>query len=370
MNKMLGIVNFESAYVKVNGMGDFRPIPAFSFLGRYRVIDFVLSNMTNSGIEDIKVQIRNRPRSLIEHINRTDYNINSKKGRIHLLYGERNIYNDIYNTDIAALDANRQWIEESHCEYVVIAPSHFVYTQDYNEMLEELENKKADIVMLYQSINDADENFVMCDTVEFDKNKKVNKLARNYAKYKNEDISLETYVMKKDMLLKLIDLAKNISSLYTLANVIRDLTNDLKIVAYKHKGFASGITSLKAYYDCSMELNEDSNLHSLINEEWPIYTMTNDTCPTLYKKDARVSGSTIGNGCIIEGTVINSIISRNVIIEKGAYIKDAVVLPDAVIGQNAHIEKAVIDRFATVSHIVDLKGDKNEPIYVKRGDRI
>ena len=119
-----------------------------------------------------------------------------------------------------------------------------------------------------------------------------------------------------------------------------------------------------------MTLREEKELNKLMDDDWPIYTMTNDSCPTLYKDGADVKGSLVGNGCQIEGTVINSVIGRNVIIKKGAVIKDSVVLPDSLIDSNVKLSNVVIDRKAIVSQIRELKGTKDEPIYVKRGDRI
>lgn len=370
MSKVLGIVNFESPYVKVNGLGDHRPISAASILGRYRVIDFSISNFTNSGIMNIKVFIKNRPRSLVEHIHSTNYNVNEKKGKIHLLYGEREYSNEIYNTDIASMQANLQYINEVQAEYVVVAPSHFIYTQDFNEIIDFTKKKGNDITVLYQSIDSGDVEYLMGDVVVMNKNKKVERFTRQRGRIKNINVSLETYVMKKELFVELIMKASQTSSLYTLSNIISDSCKELKVYGYKHSGYCACINSLKSYYDCCMNLTDDKHLHGFINDEWPIHTMTNDSCPTLYKDGAQVKGSLVANGSIIEGKVINSIISRNVVIKKGAEVKDSIVLPDAVIDSGAYIENTIVDRFAHVSDLNKLVGSKEDPVYVKRGDKI
>ena len=119
-----------------------------------------------------------------------------------------------------------------------------------------------------------------------------------------------------------------------------------------------------------MEIKKEKELLKLINDDWPIYTMTNDSCPTLYKPGAKVCGSLVANGCQIEGTVINSVIGRNVVIREGAVIKDSVILPDTLIDKNVKLECAVVDRLSIVTHVKELKGTPEEPIYIKRGDRI
>ena len=111
MSKAFGIVNFAGNHIRVEGLQPYRPIGAFSFLGRYRVIDFPISNMTNSGIDHIQVYIRRKPRALIEHLGTgRHYNINSKSGRLHILFGENTSYDSLYSTDIAAYMDNMEAI--------------------------------------------------------------------------------------------------------------------------------------------------------------------------------------------------------------------------------------------------------------------
>jgi len=370
MRKILGIVNFESTYTNVEGLGDHRTISAVSILGRYRLCDFIISNLTNSNIQDIKILVKNKPRSLIEHISKTNYNINSKKGNINILCGEKSFTSEIYNTDIASMIANKKQFEDSNCDYVVIAPNNYVYMMDYNELIDKLEDNNADIVIMYQKVDNASDNFLLCDTLEMNIDHEVVAMKRNYGKYNTEYISLETYAMKKETLMKILDLSPQVSSLYSFSNIIKDIVKDFKIIGSKHRGYAKCINSLKAYYDCSMEMTQEANILNLYDPDWPIYTMTNDTCPTLYKEGGSSLGSVIGNGCIIEGEVINSVISRNVTIKKGAVVKNSVILPDVIVEENADIECAIVDRFAHITHINKIKGESNQPVYINKGDKV
>lgn len=121
MSKAFGIINFAGNNIQVNDMQAYRPIGAFSFLGRYRVIDFPISNMSNSGIDVMQVYIRRKPRSLVEHLGTgRHYNINSKRGKLVTLFQESNIDNGIYSTDIAAYMENIDCFDEINSEYVVI----------------------------------------------------------------------------------------------------------------------------------------------------------------------------------------------------------------------------------------------------------
>ncbi|MDO4500365.1 MAG: glucose-1-phosphate adenylyltransferase subunit GlgD [Erysipelotrichaceae bacterium] len=370
MTKVLGIVNIEPSYVKVEGIEDYRPISASSFMGRYRVIDFVLSNFTNSGIYNVEVQVKNRPRSTIEHIKNTDYNINTKRGKIRVLYGEKPVLNEVYNTDVASLTANLEFIEETDAAYVILAPSHFVYTMDYQELLDAHIASGNDITMLYQNVTTANEDFLKCDALEIDENGKVTNMYVNQGKVKRAKISLETYVMSKKTFIDLIYAAKSISALYSFSDALRDTFEDFKVGAYLHSGYAACISSLNAYYKASMEIKEAKQLDKMFADKWPIYTATNDTCPTVYKKGAKVENSIVGNGCQIEGTVINCVVGRNVVVKEGAVIKDSILMPDVLINKNVKMTKTVVDRLAIVTHVKELNGTDEQPLYVKRGDRI
>ena len=369
-NKVLGILNFEPSYVHVEGIENYRPVSATSVLGRYRVIDFAMSNFANSGIQKINVFIKNQPRTLIEHINGTNYNINSKRGIIRLLPSERNGGNEIYNTDLRVIMDNIEYIESSSANYVVVAPCHFIYTQDFNKLVEEHIKSKNDITMLYQIVNNADKNFVMCDSLDIDKNGRVVGMSHNLGKNKRQLISLETYVMSKQLFIDLVHAGLNVSSVYSLRDVIVDSLKNYKIGTYCHGASAYCISSLMAYYNSTMHIRKENEVKALITDEWPIHTMTSDSCPTLYYEDAEIRGSIVGNGCKIEGTVTNSVIGRNVTIKKGAVIKDSIILPNAIINKDVHLDKCVVDRYAIVTHAKDLHGEENNPLYVARRDRI
>lgn len=371
MSRVLGILNFEPSYVSVAGLGDSRPISAASILGRYRVADFMLSNLTNSGIDVIKVLIKEKPRSLMEHITRTSYNINKKRGSIHILFGEDDFSsNSLYNVDIRAFKTYMHFIEREDPSYIVIAPSHFVYKQDFSKMIEYHKESNNDITMLYHHTNNANVKYLMGDALTIDDNGRVVKFSKNRGKYKKINISLESYVIDIVTFKKLIEDASNISSLYSLSDILADKVGELYIGSYKHSGLVDCISTLQAYYTCNMSIRRENRLAKLINDDWPIYTMSTNACPTLYESGAQVSGSLIANGCLIKGTVINSVISRNVVIQKGAVIKDSIILPDTVIGKDVTIENAIVDRLAIVTHTKTLIGSKDNPMYIKRGDRI
>lgn len=370
--RALGIISFEDNTAKIEGLGDYRPVPAIAFMGRYRVIDFILSNMTNSGIDNVQVYCKEKPRNLIEHLGSgSHYNINSKRGKLRVLYGEKSFSSEVYNHDVANYMLNMQYIEEDKNPYVVIAPSYFVYSIDFNEVMKQHVASKADVTVLYTAANNAKTAYLGADTIDIEKvTKTVQGFGKNRGNKKNANISLEAYVMSKKLFIDLVKKASEISSLYWFKDILADSVDELSMRGYQVKGYVACINSLSEYYRISMELKNYKKAQQLFRPGWPIYTQTNDSAPTLYSADASVSDSVVANGSEINGTVKGSIISRNVIICKGAEVKDSILLPGAYIGENAKLDHVVVDKYAIVHHVKKLAGTETEPIYVKRRDRI
>jgi glucose-1-phosphate adenylyltransferase len=369
--KALGIINFEDNVATVDGLGEYRPVPAIAILGRYRVIDFVLSNMTNSGIDSVQVYCKEKPRNLIEHLgNGSVYNINSKRGKLRILYGEKNFASPVYNHDIANFMLNMQYIERDNNPYVVVAPSYFMYSLDYSTVLAKHLETGADVTVLYTSTGEAKTSYLGCDVLTMDKEKKVTAIDRNRGNTARKNVSMECYVMTKKLFIDLVKKAAETSSLYWFKDILKDSVNDLFIKGYLVRGYVRCINSLEQYFKISMELRDRNVANGLFKPGWPIYTQTNDSNPTTYAAGSKVTGSVVSNGAVIHGTVENCVIGRNVTIGKGAVIKDSILLSGAYIGDKVKLDHVVVDKYAIIHHVKELKGTAEEPVYVERRDRI
>lgn len=371
MCKALGIVNYEGANINVKGMEDYRAVSAFSFLGRYRLVDFPLSNMSNSGIDHIKVFFKANPRSLIEHLgNGGQYNINSKRGKIHILPAKNIDDVDFYNNDISSYLHNMHTIEDVNMPYVILAPSHIVYRQDFNALLKAHIESGADVSMLYQDVDNAKDAFINCDVLDLDDQKRVKAIATNRGNKEKQAVSLETYVLGKEKFIELVKKAANVSSLYWFKDIVNELCGELDIRGVAHEGYVASINDFKSYFKANIDLLDYDKLTDLFTDEWPIYTRTNDSCPTKYGKAVEIKNSMISNGCEVDGTIVNSVIGRGCVIKKGAVVKNCVILPQSVIGEDVHIENVVVDKKATVSRKKELVAPAEQPLYVKRNDKI
>jgi glucose-1-phosphate adenylyltransferase len=371
MCNALGIINYDDASAYVEGLQDFRPMPSISFLGRYRLIDFALSNMTNSGIDHIQVYVKAKPRSVFEHLGTgRQYNINSKRGKLQLLSGEEPIHSEIYNHDVTAFVQNMQYIEESKLPYVVIAPSFIVTKIDFNEVLSAHIETGADVTVVYQTVDNAKEEFVGMNTLTLDHNKRVIKVEKNQGKFKNRNIALKIYVLRKSLFIDLVKLAQKTSSLYTFNDVLVDNIGTLNIIGYNHKGYVSCINNQESFFKANMELICREKAMELFDAKWPFHTRTSDSCPTQYSVAADVKYSTIANGCFIEGKVHHSVLGRGVVVKPGATVENCIVLSGAFIGENAHLNYCIVDKDAKIVHIKELLGTPDDLIYVKRRDTV
>ena len=369
MANALGIITSSGIHIKVEGLQQYRPIGAFSFLGRYRVIDFPVSNMSNSGIDRIQVYVRRKPRSLAEHLGTgRHYNINSKRGKLQLMFSENNSENDVYNTDIAAFLENIEFIERAHQDYVVIAPNYMVYVQNYDSLLQSHIDSGADITLLYHSVDNAREAFLNCDILNLNRQKGVESIEKNRGSAKNRNIFMDTYIMKKDLFIELVRKAKKMSSMITLSQIVNASCGELDIRGVAHRGYFASITDFKSYYDANISLIDFDTARSLFDDEWPIYTRTTDSCPTQYFEGAEIKNSVVSNGCAIEGTVENSVIGRSVQIKKGAVVKNCVLLAHTIIGENVHLENQVVDKWAKITKDREVIADPQNPGYVRRDD--
>ena len=369
MAKAFGIIT-SSAEHKVDGLQDYRPIGSFSFLGRYRVIDFPISNLSNSGIINQQVYIASKARSLIAHIGTgRHYNINSKRGRLQILPPTEEKVNNIYNTNIRAMYENLEYIKRQSQEYVVIAPSCMVFKQDYDALLQGHAASGADITALYHTVHHAKSGYETCHIFDI-ADDKVNAIRRNLGDEDVRAISMESFVMKKSLLIKLIGEARAISSMFNLSDVINAKIGDLDVRAVEHFGYFGPITSLKSYYDANAQLLNPEKAAELFTPDWPIYTRTNDSCPSQYYDEAEVKNSLISNGCEIHGMIEDSVVGRGVVIGKGSVIKGCYISAYTTIGDNVHLEYQIVDKYVTIDHENCIIADKENPGYVKYMDKL
>lgn len=371
MSNVLGIVNFEDNSINVEGLGNYRTIPAFTFLGRYRIVDFVISNFVNSGIDQIKILVKDKPRSLIEHIGSgSNYNINSKKGSLQILYPDQLAINQAHNHDIFLLNQYIQYLQEANKKYVVIAPSYIIGTINYNKAVKAHMESGAEITCIYHDSKHADEHFIGCDSITVTSSGRVSNMKKNYGEKKEQNIFLDSYVMETDLLIRIVKEAREKSALFNLKDMVKSMIDQHNIRGFCYSYDVYCVNSLKEYYDVNMTLLNNDSAKRLLRDNWPIYTTTNDNPPTYYGESATVKNSYISNGCYIEGDVENCIIGREVRIGKGAVVKNSLILPKAYVGENTDIDYVIADKYSQIVEKLEVKGSEDDVIYIGRREKI
>ncbi|WP_130837902.1 glucose-1-phosphate adenylyltransferase subunit GlgD [Lachnoclostridium sp. Marseille-P6806] len=369
MATAFGIVTSSGSRFRVEGLQDHRPIGAFSFLGRYRVIDFPVSNLSNSNIDRIQVYVSQNPRSLAEHLaGGQHYNINSKRGKLQLLFNQDSRLNDIYNTDLSSYLENIEIIERMPQEYVILTPGYMVFTQDFNTLLEQHIESGADITLLYHRVDNAKTAYQNCNVLELNRQKGLNAIGPNLGTANERNIFMDTYIMKRELFVSLIRKGHKLSSVYTLSEVVNIENANLDIRGVPHRGYFAAICDFQSYYDANMELLDIDTARELFRPDWQIYTQTTDSCPTKYAEGASVRNSMIANGCTIEGVVENSVIGRGVTIRKGAVVRNCMILGHTIIDCDVHLEYQVIDKWAKIVHMKEIVASGERPGYIHRDD--
>lgn len=362
MKNCLGIINLDEDQSRMDGLVMHRTLAAIPLASRYRVIDFVLSNMSNSGIEAIGIFTENKSRSLIQHLtNGRPWDLNRKKDGLRVFnFGDYHPNTD----DVHNFADNIEYIEQSRKDYVLISPSYMVCNIDYKEVVKYHIKSGNDITMVYKDVDNANKSFLKCEIANVNNDNRVISIGENMGREKNEKISMEMYVMKTDLF---IDIVHECIKTGRYRKIKRYISNNLDkhiVGAYEFKGYLACINSVKSYFDTNLELLNQNKYKELFHNNNPIYTKSKDEPPTQYTKSSLVSNSIIGNGSYIEGEVKNCIIGRRVIIQKGAKLENCIIMQNSVIGTNVIMNNVIADRETVIPGNRVIKGTENYPVTI------
>ncbi len=364
MNNCIGIINLDENESRMSELVKNRPLASVPLAARYRIIDFVLSNMTNAGMDSIGIFTKNKSRSLVDHLtNGRPWDLHRKKHGLRVFnFGDKDPqYDDMYN-----FADNIEFLTKSRKEYVLIAPSYMVCNIDYKRLVKFHKDQDNDITMVYKNITDGDSNFIECDVLNLLGNGRVKSIGRNIGRESHLNISMEMYIMRTDLLIEMIyecirqGIHKKVKS-YISSNL-----DNLKVGSYKFDGYLSCINSLRAYYKTNMDILIPNVYKELFLGDRPVYTKSKDESPTHYTEKSIVTNSVIANGSCIEGTVENSIIGRRVYVEEGAVVRNCVIMQETVIKSNAQVDRVIADKASVIREEEKVIGLEMYPVVIKK----
>ncbi|RSK28290.1 glucose-1-phosphate adenylyltransferase [Bacillus sp. HMF5848] len=328
-NNMLGVIDASISASTIQELTMSRSLAAVPFAGRYRLIDFMLSNMVNSSINSVAIFPRYHYRSLMDHLGSgKQWDLNRKRDGLFFFPP----FNPDGNINFfKQLEQNIDFFLRSKQKYAVIAKCNTVCNMDFQKILER-----------HIRMN--------CDITE--------------VRYKGE--SLEVYLLETSLLL---DIIANLSqtNYENFHDVARDHTNKLIVCDYEFSGYTAVLDSIESYYENSLNMLKPEVWREIFKKDSPILTKVKDEPPTRYGNCSKVKNSMVANGCVIEGEVENSIIFRGVKIGKGTVIRNSIVMQKTQIGENCVIEQSILDKDVKVEDGVTVRGTRELPYTIQKG---
>ncbi|MBQ8145301.1 MAG: glucose-1-phosphate adenylyltransferase subunit GlgD [Clostridia bacterium] len=355
-----------------------RTMASVPFGCRYRLIDFTLSNMVNSNINNISVITHYNYQSLMDHIGSgKDWDLARRSGGIKILppfiTAYANSSNSLYSTRLEALKSVFSSISKIPDDYVVLSDCDVICNVDLKDMIRNHIENGADITIAVKKVNLTKEKAKINVLIDSDENGRVTDVKAGLTNFEGEaDINLNIMVMHRRYLQEIVldAIAHNYTSLtkdILLKNINRNVYR-----TYRYDGYFACISSSQDYYASSMELINDSDVRKQLFgvKNRPIYTKVRNSAPTYYSPDAKVKNSLIADGCQIFGEVENSIIFRGTKIGKGTVVKNCILFQDTFTGENVKLNCVIADKNVVIRDNKNLSGDETLPFYLSKGKMI
>ena len=371
----LGII-FPNAYDSyVPELVNERLMASIPFAGRYRMVDFILSSMVTSGIDNISILVRNNYHSLMDHLGSgREWDLTRKNGGLSIYppYSERGM--KVYAGRVDGLASILQTLKDQKEKYVVMADTNIAVNFDFKAMLDAHIASGADVTVAYakDEIPAAMKNNTDYTNLYFTfklDDGRVQKIYINSQEEGVQNLSMNIYIMDRELLINEITTAFVRGYVYFERDILAPQVDKLNIQAYEFKGYKARICDMKSYFDENMKLLKDENLDGLFGAN-PIYTKVRDDNPTRYIAGAKGKNSLVADGCVIEGIVENSILFRGVKIAKGAKVKNCVLMQDTVVEAGANLDYVITDKNVKVEVAQELHGTDSFPVFVAKGKTV
>lgn len=346
-----------------------RSVAALPLLGRYRLIDFMLSNMVNSGIRNVGVILQKNYHSLMDQLG---------SGRAWDLHGKRagmtllppfasSDHNGDYAGLLDALKCNMSFLRRSKERYIVVTDTGMLYAVHYEDVLRRHLETGADMTLIYSKERDARRNGTG-RYLGLDEDGRVCHLEFDPVIPRYENTFTGAFLVRREMLIDMVDRATSKGLHHftreMLVSFLREGT--YKICGYEVPGKLWLIDSVKTYFNANMDGLDPEKRAVLFEKDRPVWTKLRDEMPTRYADGAKVTNSILGDGCVIEGTVENCVIFSGVTVHAGARVRGCVLMHDVVIGRNAVAENCILDRRASLRDDGRLIAPADYPIVVEK----
>ncbi len=359
-NNVLGII-FPNVYDDaLGGLTALRSMGSVPFGGRYRLIDFPLSSMVACGMKKVGIITNSNYQSLMDHIGSgRAWDLARKKDGLYIIPPFNTAGAGLQSTKLDGLVGARDFL--SHCdeEYVLLSDCNVVCNVDYQKIFNFHKEKGADITAVCVK-GDAPKLHKWLGFTLADDGKITN------AQFNPEEggyFSLNIYFMRKALLEQIVNQAVRVNEIDFGTAIIRNNISSMKVYGYEETGFASAIESIESYFNINMLLLERENRKALFSGR-KVYTKIRDEIPAIYGLGSAVKNSLVTDGCVIEGTVENSILAHGVHVAKGAVVKNCIVMNSAYISEGVNLNCVIADKEVVIKPNKNISGDPTYPIYI------
>lgn len=370
--KVMGMIFANIHEGTLDSLTAMRTMGSVPFCSRYRLVDFPLSNMVESGVTKVGVITNANFQSLMDHVGTgKPWDLSRKNDGLFILPPFNVGSATMWGNRIDAIYGNMGFLEQSNQTYVVMCDCNNVLSLDYEALFDRHEQSGADITVVGVKAPMPDKIASILCFDKVDEDGRITEMSLDRRDEAEIFHSVNIVIMKKYLLESLITTAHSKNEISFQRNVLMANVKSLKIYAYDATdSFVGTISSVQAYYDVSMKLLEKENRAKLFSDDFPIYTKERDDMPSLYGAESHLTNSLVADGCIIDGTVENSIIFKGAKIAKGAVVKNSILMQDTVVGENSKLSYVIADKKVSIKNGVELSGAPTFPVTLSKGTRI
>ncbi|CUH95425.1 hypothetical protein P22_1496 [Propionispora sp. 2/2-37] len=365
----MGIINLNDPDGYIHELTQYRPPAGVPFGGRYRLIDFPLSNMVNSGITNVGILIQHKYRSLMDHLRSgKEWDLARKRDGLFLLPPATSNYpGEVHRGDVDNFISNMDYLLRNRQKYVVISGAITVCNLNYRQVLDYHEKKGADITVIYSEKDCHPDDGSHAVMVDVDAEGRISDMQVKPRVFQQRRLCMESFVMEKKLLISLIRDCASHGDYDFIKHCIIKHIGKLDIYGYPYKGYAARIHSVQSYFRHSMDLLKPEVWQELFFREGYIYTKVKDEPPSHYLNYAKTVNSLVAGGCRIAGRVENSVLFRGVTVHEGAYIKNSIVMQKCEIAGGSVLENVICDKDVQIAAGKHLQGNAHYPFVIKKG---
>lgn len=367
MKNTMGIILTGWKKSGLKELTSIRSASAIPVGGKYRAIDFVLSNMVNSGIRNVGVLTQYSFRSLMDHLGSgKEWDLDRRYGGLLIFPPSLGVDDSgWYRGTADSMYNNLSFLKKSHEEYVLIAMGNGIYKMQYDDLVNYHIEKNADITIAYRDMYDYQpEELSQLGIVKVDEKGRIVDLLEKPLHPDSQNGSMGIYFLKKDLLLSLLEECAAHADYDFVKDILIKKVGKLKLYGYRFNGYFRSMNTLGMYYRCNMDFLDPLIRSELLVENGKIYTKVKDEAPAKYNEEAEVRNSVIADGCIIEGNVEGSVLFRGVVIRRGAIIKNSIIMQASVVEEGVILENVILDKEVKITPGRHLRGEEEWPVVV------